>query len=176
MEQSLAARFNKIKEEPKQELSSDAVARLNKRIDAVMRYIDAVVNQKLGSVTRPKDGRTPSRDEVKAALLPLVNETRKEYAKRIEKIEKFFDAEDGLPTDTKGLEDFVKSKTKNLGGGSGPGYFFELFDTPSKAKGMRGAYRGYEGKVVKVSSDGKMLEFGEGGSPTVYNALAMCNF
>ena len=151
--------------------TKEAVVNLNKRIDAVLAYMQAVVQQKVDNMPVPENGRTPSRDEITAALLPLVNETKKEYAERIEKIEKFITQEpgdSGLPKDTKSLEDFVKSKIpKDLGGGSGPGYFFELLDTPAKVGGLRGAYRGYEGKVVKVSADGKKLEFGDGGGSTI---------
>ena len=170
VEKHLTKQFTEYSGKAEQEIdkrTKDAITSLNARIDAVLRYMQSVVQSKIDGMPVPQDGHTPTREEIIAALLPLVNETKKEYEDRIAKIEKFLTqpAEDGgIPKDVESLEAFVKSKIpKDLGGGGGPGYFFELFDTPQKVGGLRGAYRGYEGQFVKVSSDGKRLEFGVGG-------------
>ena len=151
--------------------TQEAIASLSTRIDAVLKYMQSVVQSKVDSMPVPQDGRTPTKEEITEALLPLVSETKKEYESRIKGIEEFLGTinldKGDTPQDLESLEAFVKSKIpKDLGGGGGPGYFFELLDTPSKSKGFGAPYSGFEGQVVKVSSDGKRLVFGvaSGGS------------
>lgn len=179
VEKHLTQQFTEYSGKAEKEIdkrTKEAIASLNARIDAVLRYMQSVVQSKVDSIKQPQDGHTPTREEITAALLPLVDETKKEYEERISKVEKFLEQtpdDNGVPKDVESLEAFVKSKIpKDLGGGGGPGYFFELFDTPQKVGGLRGAYRGYEGQFVKVSADGKGLEFGTGGGgSTTFTAL-----
>ena len=148
--------------------TQDAIVSINQRIDAVLKYMQSVVQAKVDGIRVPEDGRTPSADEIKALLSPMVDETRTQFTQRISKIEDLLTKapkESDVPTDLKGLEAFVKSKIPKLGGGGGgASYLFELFDTPAKSKSRQGAYVGYEGLVLAVSDDGKGLVFQESGS------------
>ena len=148
--------------------TQDAIVSINQRIDAVLKYMQSVVQAKVDGIRVPEDGRTPSADEIKALLSPMVDETRTQFTQRISKIEDLLTKapkESDVPTDLKGLEAFVKSKIPKLGGGGGgASYLFELFDTPAKSKSRQGAYVGYEGLVLAVSDDGKSLVFQESGS------------
>jgi len=148
--------------------TQDAIVSINQRIDAVLKYMQSVVQAKVDGIRVPEDGRTPSADEIKALLSPMVDETRTQFTQRISKIEDLLTKapkESDVPTDLKGLEAFVKSKIPKLGGGGGgASYLFELFDTPAKSKSRQGAYVGYEGLVLAVSDDGKSLVFKAGGT------------
>ena len=148
--------------------TQDAIVSINQRIDAVLKYMQSVVQAKVDGIRVPEDGRTPSADEIKALLSPMVDETRTQFTQRISKIEDLLTKapkESDVPTDLKGLEAFVKSKIPKLGGGGGgASYLFELFDTPAKSKSRQGAYVGYEGLALAVSDDGKSLVFQESGS------------
>ena len=148
--------------------TQDAIVSINQRIDAVLKYMQSVVQAKVDGIRVPEDGRTPSADEIKALLSPMVDETRTQFTQRISKIEDLLTKapkESDVPTDLKGLEAFVKSKIPKLGGGGGgASYLFELFDTPAKSKSRQGAYVGYEGLVLAVSNDGKSLVFKAGGT------------
>ena len=148
--------------------TQDAIVSINQRIDAVLKYMQSVVQAKVDGIRVPEDGRTPSADEIKALLSPMVDETRTQFTQRISKIEDLLTKapkESDVPTDLKGLEAFVTSKIPKLGGGGGgASYLFELFDTPAKSKSRQGAYVGYEGRVLAVSDDGKSLVFKAGGT------------
>ena len=168
VESILTKQFSEFSQSSSKELdkkTKDAVSALNKRIDAVLKYMQSVVQEEVENMPVPQDGRTPSREEITAALLPLVDETKKEYQTRLDKIEKFLEApkdDNGIPKDMESLEALIKSKVpKHVGGGSNLNYFHELLDTPKKVAGLRGAYQGYEGQVVTVSADGKTLVFSE---------------
>jgi hypothetical protein len=72
--------------------------------------------------------------------------------------------ETDLPKNLDDLEKFIRKtvpeiKVKSIFGGGGPGYLFELLDMPKKSKGLNGAYFDYKNKYLKVSSDGKRLEW-----------------
>ena len=169
VESLLTKQFSEFSQSSSKELdkkTKDAVVALNKRIDAVLAYMQSVVQKKVDDMPVPQDGRTPTREEITAALLPLVDETKKEYQARLNKIEKFLEApkdDNGIPKDIESLEALIKSKVPKTGGGSNLNYFHELLDTPKKVAGLRGAYQGYEGQVVTVSADGKSLVFAAGG-------------
>jgi hypothetical protein len=182
------------------ELASD----VQEQIAALADYITATLKAHLDSLPQVKDGidgHTPTADELKQALQPTLNESKKDFLERIAKIERLIanlpkpetivketvirpevivnetvvrseSKPSEIPQTLEELAEFVRQNTPKqrpiFGGGGGPGYFFELLDTPNKSAGYQGAYSDYKDKYLKVSSDGKRLEWAtvSGGSDT----------
>ncbi len=142
-----------------------AVKTLEQKIDGIMKHLQTVVEARVSAIPKPKDGRTPTKNEVMAIVAPIMDEIRTDFTNRVKMVEDVLskpvdDTNSDVPRDLAGLEQLIKKYIpKNMGGGGGPGYFFELFDTPNKSKGLKGAYADYVDKYLKVSSNGKRLEW-----------------
>jgi lysophospholipase L1-like esterase len=64
-----------------------------------------------------------------------------------------------LPKSVTELKRLIKETVPRNKGGGGPGYFFELLDTPTKSSGYQGAYKDSVGKYLKVAPNGKTLSW-----------------
>ena len=154
--------------------SQKTINDLTQRVDNALRYAQTNFDAKLKAIPKPKDGKTPTKKEIEAVLKPVVGETQKDFEDRLKKLENLFSdtTEPKVPQDLAGFEKLVKQFTpKQSSGGGGANYLFDLEDTPKKAKGRQGAYKGYEGQALKVSEDGKRLEFGVVGSTLTVQEL-----
>jgi hypothetical protein len=179
VEQYVATKSNELESKAKNvvdtktkeinEATQQKIVQLNERLNAVIKYIQSTLEVHLASLPEVKDGHTPTKEEIEAALKPMVDETQKQFEYRIGQIEKLVKTpiESALPKDMASLEEFIKKtapKSKPIfGGGGGPGYFFELLDVPNKSKGLQGAYADYAGLFLRVTGDGKKLEWAAGG-------------
>jgi hypothetical protein len=110
-----------------------------------------------------KDGHTPTNEEINVLIKPYFIE----YKKIIDKINVDVSKSiQSLPVkDMKALEKLVediasKYVKKNQGyTGGGANNFFELADVPNKQSRFGAPYQGLAGRVLRVASDGKRLEF-----------------
>jgi len=139
---------------------------LQGRFNAVLEYLQGyaarLISDAVSQIPTPKDGHTPTSEEIGAMVAPIMEGVRTDLDARLSRIEQALTTPASeLPQDLKGLEEmikgFVSKHASSYYGGGSPGYFFDILDAPNKAKGLGAAYKGSENKVLKVSADGKQL-------------------
>lgn len=141
-----------------------ATASLYKLNEKELSRLDGAIKKAIDSIPTPKDGKTPTTEELTAIIKPILKKELESVNKRLSEFDGLIVSKDGK------LLDLIKETAKGIIDGKptqyyggGLTYFYQIKDVPGKTPGTGPTYAGNEGKVLKVSADGKKLEFADEG-------------
>lgn len=158
--------FNEFKEQKSKSIDESASAferRIETRLSTVFKHLTARVDAYLDGIERPKDGKTPTREEIMEIFTPVIKEIRSSFEKKLSAVT---ENKSELPADLKTFDDLMRKavekyapkSTKRYGGG-GPKHVYELEDVPGKSQRYGAPYAGYENKYLRVKSDGSGFDY-----------------
>lgn len=159
--------FKSQKDKDIEKRIDEVAKKFSARADAVLAHLVARIERAIAAIPVPENGRTPTEEEVRGIIAPIIEEVRTSLDTRLANILDR-DPNSVLPKDDEVLEGMLKDAIKKYApkriagkyGGSGPVHFYDIVDVPGKTERYGPApYRGYENKYLRVKTDGSGLEW-----------------
>lgn len=175
VEKVIHSQLGNLSQEHKTQITStmtEAVRSMENRLNTQVTYALDKLEEKLllavANLPRPRDGepgrdgKSVDRNEVAGIVSEMIgNLAKKEKSDDRTGLEPLSDKDRNV------LLDLIREEAGNIvknrptvPSGGGTTYMFQLKDMPAKTKGTGPTYSGNEGKTLRVSSDGKSIEFG----------------